>query len=216
MCDALDKCVAHDQKFNFRGNRSMAKRKTAFAKEQYYHIFNRGVNRENIFYQNVNYIYLLNKIKKYAHSNKIDIIAYCLMPNHYHFLLYQKSEKPISDFMQLLLNSNSKAINSKYHRSGTLFEGPFKSIHIEKEEYLIHLCRYIHRNPIDCFKPLVQNISNWAYSNYPDWISERNGTLVNREFVESYFAEPVDYKKFVLDYIPNKKILNNLKPYYLD
>jgi len=194
----------------------MAKRKTVFAKEQYYHIFNRGVNKENIFHQNENYIFLLNKVKKYAFPNNIDIIAYCLMPNHYHFLLYQKSDMSISNFMQLLFNSYSKAINSKYQRTRTLFEGPFKSIHIDEEEYLIHLCRYIHRNPIDCFKPLVQNISDWTYSNYLDWIRERKGTLVNLEFVESYFPEPEEYTKFVLEYIPSKTILDKLKPYYIE
>jgi len=175
----------------------MGIRKVKFIKNNYYHIYNRGCNKENIFIGDENYIYLLRKIIKYKDEFNISVIAYCLMPNHYHFLLRQDSEVLISDFMQRVFNSYTKAINKKYGRSGTLFEGKYQAIHIDKENYLIHLCRYIHRNPIEA--KLVSNISEWKYSNYLDWLGMRKGKLVDKNFILDRFGSANNYKKFIED-----------------
>ena len=127
----------------------MARRKTEFCKDNYYHIYNRGSCRQLVFQSNENYLFLLKRFGEALAGKSIEVIAYCLMPNHYHFLLRQDKEHTISDLMQKTFNSYSKAFNKMYNRSGTLFEGPFKSIHVDKDNYLIHLCRYIHRNPLE-------------------------------------------------------------------
>ena len=194
----------------------MGLRKTIFQKNQYYHIYNRGANKENIFLCDENYLYLLRKIKKHSIEFNICVVAYCLMPNHYHFLLGQNDEIPISKCIQALFNSYSKAFNKMYKRSGTLFEGKFKSILVHSEEYLIYLCRYIHRNPIDGEKPLVKEISDWPYSNYLEWICKRNGSMVDYKFVKSYFERGEEYKAFVLDYTPPKDLSEKLRLYSLD
>ena len=84
-----------------------------------------------------------------------------------------------------------------YGRTGTLFEGPFKSIYVDKESYLVYLCRYIHRNPLEA--RLVSRLSGWPSSNYPEWIERRNGRLVDRAFIKFYFKSPAEYAKFVED-----------------
>ncbi len=172
-------------------------RRTQFYPGNYYHIYNRGANRENIFCETDNYLFLLKRFARYASEIDVTIIAYCLMPNHYHFLLRQDGEKTISNLIQAVFNSYSKAFNKLYKRSGTLFEGPFQSIHVDKESYLIYLCRYIHRNPLEA--RLVTNLEHWPYSNYLEWIEARAGKLVDREFVKSYFQTPEQYQAFVLE-----------------
>ena len=184
----------------------MSKREIHFQKGHFYHIFNRGVERHKIFYQEKNYIYLLQKAKTLTIRNNLTIIAYCLMPNHYHFLIRQDAELPISAFIQNLFNSYSKAMNKMYNRSGTLFEGKYKAKQVQNEAYLLHLCRYIHRNPIDAEKPLVNDLKKWRYSNYLEWIGERSGVLVDKNFVREHFSSAEDYIDFVNDYESMKKL----------
>jgi len=175
----------------------MGIRKTKFAKGNYYHIYNRGCNKENIFFDENNYLFLLNKFKKYKDDFNISIIAYCLMPNHYHFLLRQNSDFSISGYIQRIFNGYTKAINKKHERSGTLFGSKYQSILVDKENYLIHLCRYIHRNPVDA--KLVLDISDWKYSNYHEWIGNREGSLFDKEFILERFGTIISYKNFVDD-----------------
>ncbi len=194
----------------------MMARKIEFVSGEYYHLFNRGTNTSLIFRSSQNYLFLINRLKKYSRKFNISLIAYCLMPNHYHFLVRQNDEFSIADFMQGVFNSYSKAFNNMYKRSGTLFEGPFKDIHISKQEYLIHLCRYIHRNPIDGKKPLVNNIEDWPYSNYPEWLGIRKGSLWDPQFVCDNFQTGEYYKEFVADYISPKRLDEFFKNYLFE
>lgn len=192
----------------------MARRKHPFSPGCYYHVYNRGTNRENIFLSPENYRYLLNLVKKTISHQAISIIAYCLMPNHYHFLLRQNGTSTISNFIQAIFNPYTKAFNHSIHRSGTLFEGPFKSVYVENNAYLLHLCRYIHRNPVDA--GLVQHLSAWEYSNYQEWAGLRKGTLVDRDFVLTHFPDTVEYGHFVMDYVPPDKTTRALERYLLE
>lgn len=145
---------------------------------------------------------------------QVSIIAFCLMPNHYHFLLRQDSDNPLRNFIQSLFNSYSKAFNKMFGRTGTLFESPFKAIHIDKHNYLIHLCRYIHRNPLDA--RLVDDLQNWKYSNYLEWIGKRSSLLVDLEFVKNNFKNSEEYIKFVTDYVSPKTFNYDFAKYIVE
>jgi REP element-mobilizing transposase RayT len=177
----------------------MPYRKVQFAQGQFYHIYNRGVGRQPIFQEEENYLFLLRRVKEYASAFHIAVITYCLMPNHYHFLLRQDDQIPAGRLPQRVFNSYTKAFNKRYDRTGTLFEGPYKAIHVDQDRYLLHLCRYIHANPVK--HGLVPDLEQWPYSNYLEWIGARNGKLVDRAFVREQFPVPEGYRQFILDYL---------------
>lgn len=177
----------------------MPRRENKFSRGHYYHVYNRGANRERIFFSAENYFYLLKLAKKYCQKYQIAIIAYCLMPNHYHFLLRQDGETSIGHFIGVLFNAYAQAVNKQNGRTGTLFAGRFKDVHVDNEAYLLHLCRYIHGNPVKA--GLVTALEEWPYANYLEWIGERPGSLVDDQFVTSFFPNRLAYKAFVLDYL---------------
>jgi putative transposase len=192
----------------------VARRKVPFVQGNYYHVYNRGANRQLIFRSDENYLFLLQRVKRYAADWQVAVIAYCLMPNHYHFVLRQDGEHPLSGFIQAVFNSYTKAFNKLCSRSGTLFEGPFRALHVAEDEYLLHLCRYVHRNPLEA--GLVTSLDDWPYSNYPEWIGRRDGTLIERGFVRGYFASPEAYIRFVAEYAPPKWVERAVRPLLCD
>lgn len=177
----------------------MPHRRVQFSRGQYYHIYNRGAGGQLIFQEDENYLFLLRRVKEYAAALDVTVIAYCLMPNHYHFLLRQEGEQPAGRLAQRVFNSYTKALNRRYGRSGTLFEGPYKAVHVDESVYLLHLCRYIHANPVRHGR--VSDVEGWLYCNYPEWTGTRSGTLVDWAFVEQHFPVAGSYRKFVLDYL---------------
>ncbi len=170
-------------------------RKIKFKAENYYHLYNRGVNRQPIFFQAENWGFFIKRLRKYCQPDFIDIIAYCLMPNHYHLLVYLKTDELSEKIMQPFGVSYTKAINWQQKRVGPLFQGPFKAKHVDRESYLLHLSRYIHLNPVEA--GLVKSPAEWPYSSYRDYIGLRSGTLPKPEIVLAQFASPADYQKFV-------------------
>jgi REP element-mobilizing transposase RayT len=177
----------------------------------YYHFYNRGAHRLSIFREEDNYIFVLRKVKTYCRALTLTPIAYCLMPNHYHFLMRQDGEQRAGLLPQRVFNSYSKAYNKRYEHSGTLFEDNYKVIPVEDQAHLLHLCRYIHANPIK--HGLVTDPEGWSYSNYMEWIGERDGTLVDRNFVREHFQSAEDYREFVLDYILERELPKDLETY---
>jgi len=133
------------------------------------------------------------------------------MPNHFHFLMRQDSDRPLNITLGFIFNAYTKAINKRLNRSGTLFQGSFKAIHVEDKKYLIELCRYIHRNPID--DRLVKNIKDWKFSNYHEWINKRNGSLFDVKFRDKYFPNGEGYEAYVLNYFSNKVFGNMIRQY---
>jgi putative transposase len=160
-------------------------------------------------------LFLLRRVKKYASAFHIAVIAYCLMPNHYHFLLRQDEQEPASRLPQRVFNSYTKAFNRRYDRTGTLFEGPYKAIHVDQDRYLLHLCRYVHANPVK--HGLVSDPEQWPYSNYLEWIGVRNGKLVDRAFAREHFPATESYRQFVLDYLDGlDKLPTGIEDYLLE
>ena len=198
----------------------MPRRIIPFVPGNYYHIYNRGNNRQMVFFETDNYLYFLRGVKKYL-LPVVDMIAYCLMPTHYHLLgrvkdfgnqtseVFKTSE--VSAAMQKLLISYTKAINKRFERVGALFQGAFQAKPITNSRHLLHLCRYIHANPVK--DELVTDPANWPYSNYLEWIGERDGKLVDREFVKSQFISPKEYRDFVLDYLRSRELPEDIQLY---
>ena len=192
----------------------MAKRNVKFLKGKYFHIYNRGANKKKIFFEEENYIYLLKKLKHYSKKYEFSVIAYCLMPNHYHFVLRQDGDTALNIPIAFLFNGYTKAVNKKYNRTGTMFEGPFKSVEVEDVNYLLELCRYIHRNPVD--DGLVDQIEDWKFSNYLEWTGKRNGSLVDLKLRNKYFIDESKYESYVLNYKSIKRAVRGLRKYLLE
>jgi len=199
----------------------MPRREIPFAPDVYYHIYNRGNNREAIFFEPDNYLYFLKKVKTYL-VPVADVLVYCLMPTHYHIVgrvkpqtseVFKTSEVSdmVSNAMMKLSVSYTKAINKRFQRVGVLFQGQFQAKPVLNSTYLLNLCRYIHANPAK--DGIVADISQWQYSNYLEWIQERDGTLVNREFIAEYFDSPTDYHDFVLDYLKSRQLPEDVRRY---
>lgn len=181
----------------------MAKRDVQFEAGGYYHIYNRGASRGLIFYEHSNYRYLLKHVHAYANSHEHGILAYCLMPNHYHFLIVQRGDVGAGLTVQLALNRYTKAMNRAYGRSGTLFEGPFRAKEVTSERYLRRLSGYIHANPAKA--GLVRRPEQWMFSNYRSWIGRGRKTPTIRSFIQEHFLNAASYKAFVDEMLDEAK-----------
>lgn len=139
----------------------------------------------------------------------VDILAYCLMPNHFHFLLKQKIDSGIQKFIQKLSNSNAHYVNQKYDRVGPLFQGRFKTVLVEDLEQLIHLSRYIHLNPVSasfCKLP-----TDYKWSSLNEYLDPQADKLCDFDQVLDHFDSIESYKKFVTDQIEYAKELGRIK-----
>lgn len=158
----------------------------------YYHIYNRGNNKQNIFFEEENYHYFLRLIEKYL-CPMSELYAYCLLPNHYHLLLRIDDEclKPSQAFSNLM-NAYTKAINKRFHRTGSLFQKPFKRIRVDSENYLINLILYIHHNPQN--HNLVDRFESYEFSSYQKLIHQDAVSILNSEHSIAYFDNIENFK----------------------
>jgi REP element-mobilizing transposase RayT len=180
----------------------MPRRETPLLAGYHYHIYNRGHNGEPIFFAEANYIYFLRQIRKYIMAEHGSVIAYALMPNHYHLLLRAETDQ-LSSAMQRLGISYTKAINKAFARTGSLFQGAFQARLVECNEYLLHFSRYIHLNPVH--GGLVSRPEAWVYSSYQDYLGLRHGTMPQPQVVLDQFQARGDYRCFVQAYLPDDR-----------
>jgi len=124
----------------------------------------------------------------------VEIIAYCLNPNHYHFILKQLAEKGIEKFMQKIGTSYTMYFNQKYKRSGSLFQGTFKSVHIDPDDYLLYLSAYVNKNN---FIHGYTKDDSWIYSSWPEYLGKVNQGICNKEIILGQFKNASEYKEFV-------------------
>jgi REP element-mobilizing transposase RayT len=175
----------------------MPQRKVPLVPGEYFHVFNRGLNSEIVFRSDRNYLFFLRRITELLIPKTASIIAYVLMPTHYH-LLIQINNEDFSEVMGRLSLSYTKAVNREWERSGPLFESRFKAKLVDTDKYILGLSRYIHLNPVSAH--LVEKPEEWPYSNYRDLISQTDEALPLENLVHSYFDhidQRTAYQSFV-------------------
>lgn len=183
----------------------------AYASENVYHIYNRGVEKRKIFLDEQDYAVFLHLLKYYLSpinpnepypfmkfknfsvirprlltnlEKQIDLIAYCLMPNHFHLILKQHSENGVTNLLRKVSTTYAMYFNKRYERVGYLFQGPFRAVTVDSDYYLIHLSRYIHLNPSELTGCLPVN---YPYSSYKHYIGEKHASWVKPEIILSFF-----------------------------
>ena len=163
-----------------------------FFESELYHIYNRGNNRQKIFFKPDNYIFFLKKVRRYI-LPYCDILSYSLMPNHFHFLIHSdkrtiatktirtQAKNVLSEGIRLLLSSYAQAINKQNQFSGSLFQQNTKARPIVKgsRNYDLTVFHYIHQNAYR--GKLVEKMEDWEYSSFVDYCGKRNGNLCNKE-----------------------------------
>ncbi|MBU2444651.1 MAG: transposase [Bacteroidetes bacterium] len=144
--------------------------------ECYYHVYNRGNNLDKLFYKPENYYYFFEKIEKYI-SDYLMFYAYCLHPNHFHFIVKPKNIDGISEILseqfRRLFLSYSKAINKQENRSGSLFQKHFKRKLIKDQYYFMNSIFYVHANPTH--HKITQDFTKYPYSSYSLYVNEKVG-----------------------------------------
>ena len=195
-----------------------------FAKNGFYHIYNRGNAKQNVFLDDEDRSFFLYRLKenlprlaegallqgaslvaepsgryirKTLPPGCFSLLSYCLMPNHFHFLIRQNTELSISKLIGKVFTSYSKYFNAKYDRVGHVFQDRFKAVLIETDSQLLWVSAYIHQNPK--VAGLVEDLVNYKWSSYPDYLGLRNGTLCEKKFLLGMLAGVASYKQFVED-----------------
>jgi len=195
-------------------------RKVQFVEGEYYHVFNRGVDKRTVFQdaqdfdrfllslvdfnsvEPIGSIYeysfqkkpqlgnLVSKSKKKEKKPLVELVAYCLNKNHFHLILKQCIERGIEKFMHRLGLGFTKYFNERYKRNGSLFQGPFKAVHIESNEQLIHLSAYVNLNN------LVHSLSGNSFrSSWNEYLNKTNQSICKKDIIAGQFKDIKKYKK---------------------
>ncbi len=193
-------------------------RKT-FCPQTFYHIYNRGVEKRDIFIEDSDFSYFLYILKRHLskeqitdnsgrpynkYSDDVSLVAFCLMKNHFHLLLYLKDDSSaITKLMTSVGTAYTMYFNKKYGRVGHLFQERFKASPISNDSYIQHVSRYIHLNPA--------NYQAYRWSSYTYYLGKRSADWVKPDQILEMFEGIDDYKRFTADYEAQKKILDELK-----
>ncbi len=213
------------------------------ANNEIYHVINRGVARNPIFIDKRDYQRFINLVNfyrfenlpmRYSHFNRlneqekiaflnkinqnknlVNIISFCLMPNHIHFLLQQLSDKGISVFMKNLQNSYARYFNIKLNRTGPLFESMFKAVRIESEEQLLHVNRYIHLNPVSSYLIEKENLAGYPWSSLSNFLGQKFLPFIKGDIILNHFKN-LSYQNFVFDQLDYQRKLQDIKHLVLE
>jgi putative transposase len=221
-------------------------RRPIFVNNEIYHIYNRGADKRRIFMDDSDYfrfihdLYEFNNEAPAVHSyyfrssnrssevgpRKIDtrrkliveILAFCLMPNHFHLLLRQIVDRGIERFMQKLGGGYTMYFNKKYERSGVLFQGKFKAVLVENDAQLLHLPYYIHSNPLDLIEPhwrehgikdlrkAMEFLTSYRWSSFLDYIGKKNfPSVISRDFITEIVGSPEEYKELTANWLKERE-----------
>jgi putative transposase len=208
----------------------------SYEPESMYHVYNRGVDKRIIFVDERDYLVFLSFLKYALLSDEelknyevidegvisqasrfnlrreglhgsVELVSFCLMPNHFHLLLYQYDIDGITRLMRSVATGYVLYFNKRHKRVGTLFQGRYKASKINSQGYWDHISRYIHLNPLD----INQDYKTYQYSSYRNYIGEFNAEWLKPGLVLDSFSSTEEYEKFVEEYIPEKEELKKLK-----
>lgn len=222
----------------------MPYRTVPFVSNQVYHVFNRSIARLPIFIEKNDYERVLELVNYYRFSkprmrfshykrlstekkvefeksfminenSMLDILTYCIMPNHFHFLLKPKKDSAVSDFMRNLQNSYSKYFNTKRERTGSLFQFMFKAVRMETDQQLLHVSRYIHLNPVTAYLREIEDLEAYEWSSFKDYVFDTD-SFINKEMVLGNFKSGQEYKKFVFNQAEYQRELDRIKHLVLE
>ena len=218
----------------------MSYRRTPIVTGEVYHTFNRSIARQPFFLnvrgysraiELINFYSYVQPSLRFSHYNRlplkekadflkdlknkgrkqIQLFAFCLMPNHIHFLMKELEKNGISRFMSNFQNSYAKYFNLKNDRTGSLFQSMFKAVRIESDEQLIHVCRYIHLNPLTSY--IIKDfdvLENYPWSSYSEYFKE-NSDLVDTSLISGFFPSIKEFEKFTSDQVDYQRQLNQIK-----
>jgi putative transposase len=199
-----------------------------FVNDQIYHVYNRGVEKRNVFLDDRDYFRFIHNLFEFNDERPaenlysevqprkllVKILVFCLMPNHYHLLLRQEKENGIVKFMQKLGTGYTMYFNQKHDRVGALFQGRFKAILIDKEPHFFYLPCYIHINPLDLieskwregeikdYQGAIDFLENYRWSSHSDYVGKKNfPSVTQREFLLDYFRGENQYKKSIENWL---------------
>lgn len=184
--------------------------------EYYYHVYTRGIGKQNIFFDEADYLFFLSLFERYLSTedlceqvldkhqkinNSVELLAYCLMPNHFHLLLHQIGEDGVSKLMHGIMANYSRYFNQKYGRSGPLFDSKYEALPILSDDYLLHISRYIHLNHDKWLDYPYSSIRAYLYDDVPSWL--------NKLHIAKLSSSAVKYLEFLEDYQEDQsKIIN--------
>jgi putative transposase len=186
--------------------------------ETFYHVYARGISRGRIYMNDEDYKYFLLLLARYLSIEpskdrngvtyphlfgRVELVCYCLMPNHFHLLIYQQDAGAMKAFMQSLMTSYSRYFNKKYKRSGSLFESRYKASMVIQEKYLQHITRYIHMNP--------KYWKTFQYSSLQYYFSAEAPEFLVADRIEALFKGRQEYLAFLEEYIEQKKLVDSTK-----
>jgi putative transposase len=221
----------------------MPVRSTPLVTGEIYHIFNRGVDRSNVFRNAHEYNRFLSAIEFYRYEESrvrfstylnaspqeklimreelesndelVSLLAFAFMPNHFHLLIKQEKDLGIHQFLFKALNSYAKYINTRRHRVGPLFQGNFRAVRVESEEQLLHVSRYIHLNPVVSGMISVETLASYPWTSYPVYV-RKSESWINTEIVTEMIGSTDAYTSFVKDQVAYGKTLADIKRIALD
>ncbi|MDO8451951.1 MAG: transposase [bacterium] len=215
-------------------------RATVFAVGQTYHVFNKGIDGRTTFGEYKEYTRAVQLLffyhfsdlpLRYSHFLKlpddatskiltqcrekqtpvVSLLAYCLMPNHFHLLVHQAMEHGVSQFLAYFQNSYTKYFNTKTQRSGPLFQGPFKAVRVETDDQLLHVSRYIHLNPVTAYLVKIDKLDTYAWSSWSEYMGSNKEGFCDTEPVLSHFLSVEHYRQFTLDHASYARELKKVK-----
>lgn len=165
-----------------------------------YHVYNRGVDKRDLFNQEKDYLRFIRCFSLFKNPF-VNILAFCLMPNHFHLLLEQCVEDGITKFLHKLCTSHAMYFNLSYDRNGALFEPKFKAKHIHNESYYSQISKYIHLNPLDLFIGLscrnkYDLLLNYPWSSLPAYLGQKHPDFLDTRIIDE-FQGPEDYLAFL-------------------
>ncbi|OGE10137.1 hypothetical protein A3A60_00535 [Candidatus Curtissbacteria bacterium RIFCSPLOWO2_01_FULL_42_26] len=187
-----------------------------FLENGYYHAYNRGAGKTEIFLDDQDYQVFLHYLEKYLDkasenslAKKVKLLAYCLMPNHFHLFVQQLSRDGLTIFMRSLCTSYVMYYNKKHQRSGTLFQGIYKAALVESEPYFLHLSRYIHLNP----STITDDWIKYPYSSYDAYLGKKQISWIDPAPILDFFKvkrgnglfKHFSYQEFIEDSVLDSK-----------